>query len=391
VSNRVYLDHGATTPLEPRVLEAMLPFLDGRRFGNPSSTHAFGRDALDAVDGARAQVAALIGGRPEEILFTAGGSEADNLALRGVVGAARRHGRDGVVVSAVEHEAVLETARALGAEGGARVHVVPVDVDGRVRLDALAEAVDDRTAVVSVMLAQNETGVVQDVAAVAAIAHRVGALCHTDAVAALLGLGADVGTLGVDLLSLSGHKIYGPQGTGALWVRAGVELLPVLSGGGQERGRRAGTHNVAGIVGLGRAAALLAAEGEAWRRRMAEAKQRLWQALAAVGDVVRTGEGVPTTAGTLHVRALGAASDSVLIGLDEEGVAASAGSACSAGAVRPSYVLRAMGVGGDEAASGIRFTLGKDTADVDVDRAAAAFARVVGRVRAARAARRAVV
>lgn len=385
----VYLDHAATTPVDPRVLAAMLPFF-ADRFGNPSSLHAFGREAMDAVDAARDAVARLVGGRRQEILFTSGGTEADNLALRGVLAEGARRGRDVLVLSAVEHEAVAETGRDLVQRCGVTLRVAPVDDQGRVDLHTLARLVDGRTALVSVMRAQNEIGVVQDVSAVAALAHRVGALCHTDAVAAAMGSRLDVGAWDVDLLSLSGHKFYGPQGVGALWVREGIGLAPVLTGGGQERSRRAGTHNVPGIVGLGAAAALAAAEGGIWRGRMAVLKERLWAGLAAAGEVTRTGAAAETTAGTLHVRVAGAPADSVLIGLDREGIAVSAGSACSAGAVRASPVLLALGLGQDAARCGIRFSLGKGTDAQQVDRAADAFVRVVSRVRSAQGGRKAV-
>jgi len=382
----VYLDHAATTPLDGRVLAAMLPHL-AQRWGNPSSLHRAGRDALAAVDEARAEVAAWLGGREREVLFTSGGTEADNLAVRGVLLARRGEGRDVLVVSAVEHEAVAHTARSLAAQAGVEVRVAPVDAAGRIDLSALARLVDGRTALVCVMLAQNETGAIHDVMGVVGIAHAQGALVHTDAVAAAPSLPIDVAALGVDLLAVSAHKIYGPQGVGALWVREGVDLLPVSTGGGQERDLRAGTHNVAGIVGMGRAAALARAEGPARRAHLAALREVLWEAVAAVGDVVRTIPADGATAGTLHVRALGAPSDSVLIGLDALGVAVSAGSACSAGAVRPSPVLLAMGVGDDEARTGIRLTLGKDTSEADVARAGEAFVAVVRRVRAARRAR----
>jgi cysteine desulfurase len=345
--------------------------------------HAFGREALAAVEAARAAVAELVGAHPAEVLFTGGGTEADNLALRGVLRARRSEGRTALAVSAVEHEAVLETARSLAADGAAEVRILPVDRDGRVDLEATRHLVDDRVALVSVMRAQNETGVLQDVAAIAAMAHAVGALCHTDAVAAALGSELRVDSLGVDLLSLSAHKMYGPKGVGALWVRAGTELLPAMTGGGQERGRRAGTHNVPAIVGFGAAATALVQEGANWRRSMRSHKERLWQLLADIPGVGRSGAGAESSAGTLHVVVSDCAADSLLIGMDAEGIAVSAGSACSALAVRPSHVLEAMGYTAVEASSGIRFSLGRDTGRDDVERAGRAFARVVARVRAA--------
>ncbi len=383
MEERVYLDHAATTPLDPGALRAMLPFL-ADAYGNPSSLHAFGRAALDAVDDARREVAELIGGEAREVLFTGGGTEADNLALRGALQAVRGQGRTAIVVSAVEHEAVLETARALSVEAGAELRVARVDASGRVDLEDLGRLTDERTALVSVMRAQNETGVLEDVGAAAAIAHRVGALCHSDAVAAVMASEVDVAALGVDLLSVSAHKMYGPKGVGALWVREGVAIAAASTGGGQERGRRAGTHNVPGIVGFGAAAALTRRDGPAWRVRMRRLKERLWERLREVPDVVRSGEGADTTAATLHVRARGAAADSVLIGLDAEGVAVSAGSACSAGVVGPSHVLVAMGLDRHEAATGIRFSLGRATSEDEIERAAAVYVRVIRRVRGAR-------
>ena len=245
--DRIYLDHNATTPLDPRVLEAMRPWLEGG-YGNASSLHWFGQRARAAVDGARAQVAALVGAAPAEVVFTSGGTEADNLALRGVAAAAEP-ARHELVVSAVEHPAVLNTAKALAREGFA-VAVAPVDATGRLDLEALAGQVDDSTALVSVMLANNETGVLQPVAEAAALARAMGALVHCDAVQAAGKVPVDVAALGCDLLSLSAHKIYGPQGMGALVVRRGTSMQALLRGGSQERNRRAGTENVAGVGGL---------------------------------------------------------------------------------------------------------------------------------------------
>jgi cysteine desulfurase len=374
---RVYLDHNATTPVDPRVVDAMLPFLR-EQYGNPSSLHWFGQRARAAVEEARASVAALVGAEPADVVFTASGSESDNMAVRGVAARAKEP-RRGVVVSAIEHHAVLNTAKGL-REDGVPVAVVRADASGLVDLDDLAAKVDSSTALVSLMLANNETGVVQPVAEAARLAHERGALAHCDAVQAAGKVKVDVRALGVDLLTLSAHKLYGPKGIGCLVVRRGTPMAPLVRGGGQERNRRAGTENVAGIVAFG-AAARLAAEGlEAETARVAALRDRLEARLLALPEAERNGEG-PRLPNTTNVSFAGAEAEGLLIALDLEGVAVSTGAACAAGAVEPSHVLRAMGFAPERVQSSLRLSLGRSTTRADVDRAADVIAAVLARTR----------
>jgi cysteine desulfurase len=371
----VYLDHAATTPLRPEALEAMTPYLT-EEFGNPSGSHAVARRAKAAIEDAREVVAACLGARPGEIVFTGSGTEADNLALAGVCAA-----RGGVpVCSAVEHHAVLETCRHLGGRE------VPVTPAGTVDLDALADALDDGVAVVSVMLANNEVGVVQPLAAVAEVvrARAPGAVLHTDAVQAVPWL--DVADLarGADLVAVSAHKFGGPKGVGALVVRHGTPLAPVIHGGGQERGLRSGTHNVAGIVGMAAALQAAVAERADVVERVRRLRDRLADAvLAGVPGARETGSRESKVAGNCHLRFPGIEAEALLVLLDEAGVCASAGSACASGALEPSHVLTAMGVPAIEARGSLRLSLGRTTTDDDVDRAVEAIAAAVARLRAA--------
>ena len=379
--DRIYLDHNATTPLDPRVLEAMLPLLrDG--VGNASSIHWFGQRARAALDDARGEVAALIGASPAEIVFTGSGTEADNMALRGVAGLAREPRRK-IVCTAVEHHAVLNTARALAEEGFA-VEMARVGGDGRVDLADLEARVDESTALVAVMLANNETGVLQPVAEVARLARAKGALVHCDAVQAAGKVAVDVRALDVDLLALSAHKIYGPQGVGVLYAHRGARLRPLLRGGAQERNRRAGTENVAGIAGLGEAARLARAELGGQAERLAARRDRLEQRLLALPGAVRNGEG-PRVPNTTNVSFAGVDAESLLMALDLMGLAVSTGAACAAGAVEPSHVLRAMGLPMDRVQASLRFSLGRSTTDAEVDRAAEAVALAVAKQRETRA------
>jgi cysteine desulfurase len=374
---RVYLDHNASTPVDPRVLDAMLPFLR-EDYGNPSSLHWFGQRARAAVEEARARVAALVGAEPAEIVFTASGSESDNMALRGVAAKATP-ARAGVVCSAIEHHAVLNTAKAMREEGRA-VGIARVGGSGILDLDDLAARVDDTTAVVSVMLANNETGALQPVAEAARIARARGAIVHCDAVQAAGKVPVDVRALDVDLLTLSAHKICGPKGVGCLYARRGTPMAPLVRGGGQERNRRAGTENVAGVVGFG-AAAVLAGEGPgAEAARLAALRDRLERRLLAVPGALRNG-GEPRLPNTANVSFEATEAEDLLIALDLEGIAVSTGAACAAGGVEPSHVLRAMGLPPERVQSSLRLSLGRGTTEADVDHAAGVIATVVGRMR----------
>jgi cysteine desulfurase len=380
---RVHLDHAATTPIAPLVLEAMLPYLTTTQ-GNPSSVHESGRAARSAVDGARDRLAAVLGCAQRELVFTGSGTEADNLALRGVVerwGAERgRH----LVVSAIEHDAILETARHL-EEAGLAVRTI-AGCDGECRVDpaAVAASVTSETVLVSVMFVNNETGAIQDVAAVTEAVHRRNprTLVHTDAVQALGRLPVHPEALGVDLLSISAHKIYGPKGVGALWIRSGVALAAQSTGGGQERNRRSATENVAGIVGFAAAAELAERLRVDEGARQAELCSRLIAAVTArVPDAVVTASGALKATGFATFALPGARSDVLLAALDMDGVEASAGSACASGAPLPSHVLRAMGYPDDLAAAALRCTTGRSTTVEDVDTAGAVIARAIARIR----------
>ena len=377
---RTYLDHNATTPLAPAVLETMTTVLR-EQFGNASSVHMFGQMAKAQVDGARAAVADLIGGRPQEIVFTSGGTEADNLAVRGAAEAAAPGRRRHIVASAIEHEAVLKTLKVLNRHGW-KTSLAPVAENGIVAPEALEAALTDETVLVSVMHANNEIGTVQPIAELAALAHGHGALFHTDAVQSAGKLPLAVDQLGVDLLSLSAHKLNGPKGVGALWVRRGVRLVAGQTGGGQERNRRAGTENVPGIAGFGAAARLAAAAVGAARAEIAALRDRLETGILenVPGTVVNgdRGQRVPNTA---NISFEGIEAESLLIALDLEGVAVSTGSACSSGTLEPSHVLRAMGCSPHRTQSSIRFSLGLGNTAGQIDRVVEILPGVVGKLR----------
>jgi cysteine desulfurase len=376
---RVYLDHNATTPLAPAVMEAMAAALAGT-FGNPSSVHRVGQQAKAAMDEARAAVAELIGADASEIVFTSGGTEADNLALRGLAEAS--DGPRHLVVSAIEHEAVLNTARAL-ARRGWQVTYLPVDRAGYVQPEVLEAAMTPDTALVSVMHANNETGTLQPIAALADIAHRHGARFHTDAVQTVGKVGVDVGALGVDLLTLSAHKFHGPKGAGALWIRRGTRLVPTLTGGRQERNRRAGTENVPAIVGLGAAARLAGAKLAAGEgARLAALRDRLETGILEriPGTAVNGGPG-PRVPNTTNVSFERVEAEALLIALDLEGIAVSTGAACSSGSLEPSHVLRAMGLPPHRVQSALRFSLGATTTEAEIDRVLDVLPGLVARLR----------
>ena len=370
----VYLDHAATTPMRPEAVEAMLPYLS-ERFGNPSGSHAVAREANKAVEEAREVVAACLGAQPGEIVFTGSGTEADNLAVLGA-----RALRPGPVVStAIEHHAVLHACDTLDGR------VAPVTPTGVVDLDRLAELLDPGVAVVSVMLANNEVGTIQPLAEVAELVRERAphAVLHTDAVQAFLWL--DVAELAAwaDLVAVSAHKFGGPKGVGALVVREGVVLAPIIHGGGQERLRRSGTHNVAGIVAM--AAAMQAAVGDRPRTvaHVGPLRDRLADGLlAAIPESEETGDRAVKVAGSCHLSFAGVESEALLVLLDAAGICASAGSACASGALEPSHVVTAMGVPRERALGSLRLTLGPTTTDADVDAALAAVPPAVERLRA---------
>ncbi len=373
---RIYLDHNATAPVRPEVLAAMLPFFSDQ-FGNASSIHWQGQQARRAVDRARQQVADFLGARPQEIVFCSGGTEADNLAIRGAAG------QGSVVTTAVEHPAVLETCRDLEARG-VEVITLPVDGDGLVDLQAAGEAITGETTLVSVMLANNDTGTVQPVEQVARLARERGVTVHTDAVQAAGRVPLDVDRLGVDLLSLSGHKLGGPKGGGALYARRGTELTAQLTGGEHERGLRAGTENVPAVVGLGAACELAGEELERAAALMAGLRDRMWQALGErLGPRQRpqlNGHRERRLPNTLNLSFPGIEGEALLLNLDLLGVAVSTGSACSSGTVEPSHVLVAMGLPDERAQGAIHISLGPVNTEEEVDAAVEAMVEVVGRL-----------
>jgi cysteine desulfurase len=375
-------DHASTTAPALEVVEAMRPWCEGARFGNPSSVHSRGEAARDAIENARVQVADLIGGAPEEIVFTATGSESNNLAIQGLIAGAP-DGRRRLVVSAIEHPSVLETARHLESRG-IPLTVVGAGADGIVDLAALEAALGNDVALVSVMWVNNEVGTVQPIAEIAALAHRAGARMHCDAIQAAGKLAIDVTEAEVDLLSLAGHKFHGPLGAAALWIRRRVRLTPLVHGGHQERSRRAGTENVAAIVGLGAAAARARAHvaGGA-SARVALLGERLRAGLCArVPDTALNGDPARRLGSIVNLRFGGVDGEAALHELDREGVIVSTGAACSAAQAGPSHVLLALGQSPEEAHASVRFSLGDDNEDADVDRMLEVVPQVVDRLRA---------
>jgi len=386
-SDRVYLDHAATTPLRPEALEAMLPVLTGD-FANPSGAHAESRRARVALDDARDRIAELLGVGPGELVLTSGGTEADDLAVHGGWEAVADGWTDrappAVVCAAMEHHAVLRACRALARRTGADLREVPSGADGRIDLDALVDACRDDVGLVSVMAVNNEVGTVQpldEVAAVVASRSPI-AVLHTDAVQAVPWLDVAACTAPAGLVSVSAHKFGGPKGSGALVVRSGAGIRARIDGGGQERGRRSGTPHVAGAVGMAAALASTVAERRASVDRVTALRDRLGDGLlAAVPGAVESGDRDRRVAGILHLRFAAVEAEAAVILLDQAGIAASAGAACSSGAVEPSHVLAAMGLGPAEASSGVRFSLGVTTTDDDVERALARIPDVVDRLR----------
>ena len=380
--HRIYLDHAATTAADPAVVQAMLPFFT-EVYGNASSVHAFGRESRRAVEEARRQVASALGAKASEIYFTCGGSESDNWALKGAAFAMKDKGRH-IITSAIEHHAVLHTCQWLKKQGFT-VTYLPVDAKGRVHPEDVENAITDETILISVMTANNEVGTLQPVEAIGQIARDRGILFHTDAVQAMGAVPVDVNTLHADLLSLSGHKFYGPKGIGVMYLRSGVHLDHFMHGGAQERGQRAGTENLAGIVGLGKAITL-AQERMDDNLRIAALRDRLQEGiLSAVPDAFLNGDQEHRLPGNLNLCFPDVDGEALLLRLDLAGIAASGGSACTSGSVDPSHVLLAMGLTHDHARSSLRFSLGRDNTEADVDAVLEVLPGIVQELRGRRA------
>jgi cysteine desulfurase len=374
------MDHAATTPVRPEVVEAMLPYFS-ERFGNPSSLYALAREAKEAVEEARQRVAEAIGANPEEIYFTSGGTEADNWAIKGVAAANRKKG-DHIITSSIEHHAVLHTCESLEKQGY-RVTYLPVDEFGRVDPAAVEEAITDQTILVSVMAANNEIGTIQPVRAVAEIAHDHGVPFHTDAVQAIGAFPVDVDEMGADLLALSAHKFGGPKGTGVLYIRRGTRIGTFMDGGAQERGKRAGTENVPGIVGLGRAIELAVAEMPQKAPRLAAMRDRLIRGiLDAIPESRLNGHPTERLPNNVNVAFRYVEGESILLMLDALGVAASTGSACTSASLEPSHVLTSCGLPPEHAHGSLRLTLGYGNTDDDVDYVLEVLPGIIERLRA---------
>lgn len=377
---KVYLDHNATTHVRPEVVEAMLPFF-GDRFGNPSSVHSFGQEARHAMEEARETVASALGARKDEMVFTSGGTESDNIAITGVANSLRERGRH-IITSKIEHHAVLNTCEHL-AGAGFEVTEVPCDADGFVDVGAIRKALRSDTILITIMYANNETGVIQPVEEIGNLASERGVLFHTDAVQALGKLPVDVNRLGVSLLSVSSHKIHGPKGVGALYVRRGTPLVPLVFGGHHERGRRPGTENVPGIVGFAKAVELACKSLEDVGPRLLRLRNKLEEGiLSRIPSVRLNGDRarrLPTTASVCFEFIEG---ESLVLSLDMEGVAVSSGSACTSGSSAPSHVLVAMGVPPALAQGSVRFSLGIANDEEDVDYVLEILPGIVDRLRA---------
>ncbi|MCS6859869.1 MAG: cysteine desulfurase NifS [Abditibacteriales bacterium] len=383
MTQRIYLDHAATTPVDPEVMEAMRPYFT-EKFGNASSPHAFSREARAAIDEARQQVAQLIGAQPDEIVFTSGGTESDNFALIGTAFRWRDKGKR-IVISAIEHHAITHTAKFLQREMGFEVVAVPVDKHGVVSPEDVAKQLTDDTVLVSVMMANNEIGTIEPIADIARVVRARGIVFHTDAVQAVGQVPVNVNALGVDLLTLTAHKFYGPKGIGALFIRRGTRMFSLLHGGEQERGRRAGTENVPGIVGLGKACAIAQRDMAASSARLTALRDRLIRGIMErIPDVRLNGHPTERLPNNVHICVKGVAGEVMQMNLDLAGIAVSIGSACTSGALEPSHVLQAIGVPREWVRGPLRLTLGRDNTEEDVDRTVEELARIVTRLQQVR-------
>lgn len=378
---RIYLDHAATTPVDPRVLEAMLPYFS-ESFGNPSSIHSFGRENRKAIEDARAVIAGEIGAAdPREIIFTGSGSESDNMALRGVAAAYRNRGNH-IITSAIEHHAVYDTCKALEKQGF-ELTIIPVNSEGLVNPDDVIGALTDRTILVSIMHANNEVGTIQPIAAIGKLLREQNVLFHTDAVQTVGSIPVNVEELSVDLLSMAAHKFYGPKGVGALYVRKGVKTEPLIYGGGQERNRRAGTENLAGIVGMAKALSLANSELEENQKRIGALRDYLIDnVLSHIEHVRLNGDRSRRLPGNANFSFEYIEGESLLLNLDLKGIAASSGSACTSGSLEPSHVLLAMGICHEIAHGSLRLTLGKSTTREEIDYLLEVLPEIVAKLRA---------
>ena len=363
--DRIYLDNAATTAVSPEVLTAMLPYFT-ECYGNPSSIHSTGRDAHKAVDAARRQVAAAINADPSEIYFTAGGSESDNWAIKGTAFAKRDKGNH-IITTAIEHHAVLHTCQWLEKQGF-EVTYLPVDENGLVSVADVEKAITDKTILISVMAANNEIGTIEPIAEIGALARSRGILFHTDAVQAVGAIPLDVKAMNIDMLSMSGHKFHGPKGIGALYVRKGVRLDTLIAGGAQERGKRAGTENLPGIVGIGKAIEIATRDMEANAERMTRLRDKLIHGiLEEIPDVRLNGHPTRRLPNNVNVSVRYIEGEALLLRLDLAGIAGSSGSACTSGSLDPSHVLLAIGLPHEIAHGSLRLTLGTDTTEADID------------------------
>ena len=379
MSRRVYLDHNASTPVHPEVVAEMLPYFE-ERFGNPSSVHGFGREAREGLDTARERVARFLGARPEEIVFTSGGTESDNLGIKGLAWA---KGGGHVITSRVEHHAVLRACQWLETQGF-EVTYVPVDGHGTVDPDDVRRAIRSDTLAISIMHANSEVGTIQPVRAIGAIAREHQIAFHVDGVQTFGKVPIDLDGMGIDLLSFSGHKIYGPKGVAGLWIRRGVRMVSVQHGGEHERRRRAGTENVPGIVGFGKAVEIRGREMQEEAKRVTVLRDRLWDGIRArVPEVRLNGHPTERLPGTANIAYRNVETESVMLGLDLKGIAVSAGSACTSGDVEPSYVLVAMGVPLEWSMGAVRHSLGRSTTAEDIDYVVDCVEPLVAKLRAA--------
>ena len=375
--NRIYLDYAATTPTHPEVVKAMLPYFSNA-FGNPSTLYSYGQEAKKAVEEARSKIARLINAHSEEIVFTSGGTEADNFAIKGAA-YANEHKGNHIITTLIEHHAVIEPCRFLEERGFVVTYLTP-DREGLVEPQDVASAITDKTVLISIVHANNEVGTIEPISEIGKLARERGIIFHTDAVQTVGHIPVDVDELGVDLLSISAHKLYGPKGIGALYIRKGTRLTPFIHGGAQEKGQRAGTENTPGIVGFGKAMEIALKEITPEAQRLTRLRDRLIKGLLEQPGVRLNGHPTKRLPNNVNVTIDSINGEQVLSKLESEGIYASAGSACSSGNPEPSHVLRALGLSAEQARSSLRFTLGRETTEDDIQRLLEVLPRVIDRV-----------